>query len=170
MPPTRRLAAVAAQDSASPCRRLLTTQEAAAVAQVTPACIRQWTSRGYLVPAARQGRANLYLEDHVLRAERIRRNRRPAARSTPQPDQIVARLVSGRRRGPQHAAREPRQQAQLSPALFMARQQAAHTPQRLLRGAPPLSSTWRWIRVPRWTWRPARPQCRETHRHHEDRD
>ncbi|MEU5431592.1 MerR family transcriptional regulator [Streptomyces olivoreticuli] len=170
MPPTRRrtVAAVAAQDSDSPCRRLLTTQEAAAVARVTPACIRQWTSRGYLVPTARQGRTNLYLEDHVLRAERIRRNRRPAAR-TPQPDQNATPLVPGRR-GPQHSAREPEQQARPGPVLFMARQRAARTPARPVRSTLPLTGTWRWIKALHWTWHPAGRRHRETHGHHEGRD
>ncbi|MEU2433644.1 helix-turn-helix domain-containing protein [Streptomyces sp. NPDC007861] len=59
---------------ADPSRRLLTTAEAAEVAQVSPACIRQWVRRGYLRPVARYGKRNLYREDHVLRAERDRRN------------------------------------------------------------------------------------------------
>ncbi|MGW1075940.1 MerR family transcriptional regulator [Streptomyces sp. NPDC002537] len=164
MPPTRRRAAAAAQDSDSPRRRLLTTQEAAVVAQVTPACIRQWTSRGYLVPTARQGRTNLYLEDHVLRTERIRRNRRSAAR-TPQPDQDVTPLVPGRR-GPQHSAREPGHQARPGPTLLMTRQHTAHTPVLPRRGRLSLTNAWRRIRAPRWMWRPAR-RC---HEHRESHD
>ncbi|MFF4406027.1 helix-turn-helix domain-containing protein [Streptomyces sp. NPDC001404] len=77
--------------SLSPRHRLLTTREAAAVAQVSPSCIRQWTSRGHLVPAARQGRANLYREDQVLEAERIRRNHRAPARAVLPPLHTRAR-------------------------------------------------------------------------------
>ncbi|MFE0063386.1 MerR family transcriptional regulator [Streptomyces sp. NPDC059003] len=57
-------------------QRLLTTAEAAAVAGVQAACIRQWVSRGYLQPTARQGNRNLYREDHVLQVERDHRKAR----------------------------------------------------------------------------------------------
>nr|WP_242640928.1 helix-turn-helix domain-containing protein [Streptomyces kasugaensis] len=55
---------------------MLTTEEAAEVACVTPACIRKWVSRGHLAVTARSGSRNLYREDHVLAAERQRRMQR----------------------------------------------------------------------------------------------
>ncbi|WP_414167552.1 helix-turn-helix domain-containing protein [Streptoverticillium reticulum] len=99
MAPTRRTAAAAALRSVSPRHRLLTTQEAAAVARVSPSCIRQWTHRGHLVPAARQGRTNLYREDHVLEAERTRRNQRSPA------------VISGRETGSSPTPHTPARQA-----------------------------------------------------------
>ncbi|MGW2557630.1 helix-turn-helix domain-containing protein [Streptomyces sp. NPDC001635] len=66
----------------NPRLRLLTTAEAAQAAGVSPACIRQWTRRGYLKPVARYRNANLYLEHHVLLVERDRRashHRKPRA-------------------------------------------------------------------------------------------
>ncbi|MFE6692261.1 helix-turn-helix domain-containing protein [Streptomyces sp. NPDC057743] len=60
---------------AAPHQRLLTTTEAAQAIGVSPATIRQWTHRGYLRPTAHQGHLNLYREDHVLQAERNRRER-----------------------------------------------------------------------------------------------
>lgn len=75
MPPTRRDVAALLQGM-SPRYRLLTTQEAATVARVTPACIRQWTRRGYLTPVAHQGNRNLYSEEDVLHTERDRRMQR----------------------------------------------------------------------------------------------
>ncbi|WP_274919520.1 helix-turn-helix domain-containing protein [Streptomyces sp. WZ-12] len=64
--------------TADPRHRLLTTAEAARMAGVSPACIRQWVRRGYLQPIAhyRRGNIPLYREDHVLLAERDRRTRK----------------------------------------------------------------------------------------------
>ncbi|MCC2280830.1 MerR family transcriptional regulator [Streptomyces sp. ET3-23] len=167
MPPTRRRAAAIAQDSDSPRHRLLTTQEAATVAQVTPACIRQWTSRGYLVPTARQGRTNLYLEDHVLRTERIRRNRRSPAR-TPQPDQDTP-LIPGRR-SRQPSAGDLAHQARPSPALQLAGRQAPRPAALSRRAVPQRSDCWRWIKISRWVWHPARRRRQRTHTCGESRD
>ncbi|WP_376738573.1 MerR family transcriptional regulator [Streptomyces noursei] len=66
----------------NPRHRLLTTKEAAAVAHVTPACIRQWVKRGYLTPTAsyRRGKkVHLFLESHILKVERDRRVRQQQA-------------------------------------------------------------------------------------------
>lgn len=147
MPPTRRNVAAAALRSASPRRRLLTTQEAAAIAQVTPACIRQWTSRGYLVPTARQGRNNLYREDHVLQAERVRRGRRASARLCVQeqgPARPTAGPVPGRRRPPpQDSGHQPR------PSSAPQRSQP-HKPQDRSQARNSRAMSGPWIRLPLW--------------------
>ncbi|WP_327591660.1 helix-turn-helix domain-containing protein [Streptomyces chartreusis] len=69
---TRRLID-ACRASTQPRHRLLTTAEAAELAGVTPACIRQWARRRYLRPVAQYGALNLYREDQVLEVERARR-------------------------------------------------------------------------------------------------
>ncbi|WP_376738570.1 MerR family transcriptional regulator [Streptomyces noursei] len=68
-----------------PTRRLLTAREAAEVAHVTPACIRQWVRRGYLTPTAsyRRGKkVHLFLESHILKVERDRRVRQRQVSTT----------------------------------------------------------------------------------------
>ncbi|WP_367141186.1 MULTISPECIES: MerR family transcriptional regulator [Streptomyces] len=145
---TRRHAAAAAVRSVAPHHRLLTTQEAAVVAHVTPACIRQWTSRGYLVPTARQGRTNLYREDHVLQTERIRRNRR----SHPHQSGKATDLSNGEREQP-HCARP---QVGPSPAPLPCK--VSHLHEHTGRGKDRCALPRPWIRVPHWI------RCRGQHR------
>ena len=78
-PTTAALAAVPLLDA------LLPTAEAAVLAGVKPATVRQWDKRGHLVPAARDERGwPLYLGRDVLRVEA---RTRPAARRQPIPFQ-----------------------------------------------------------------------------------
>lgn len=59
-----------------PDQRLLTTIEAAAVAHVKPGTIRQWRYRQHLTPHSFDETGHpLYLELHVLEAERDTRRR-----------------------------------------------------------------------------------------------
>jgi DNA-binding transcriptional MerR regulator len=60
--------------------RLLTAREAADLCGVQPATIRDWVRREEITPTARNGRTgeNLFLEVHVLLAERRIRARRVA--------------------------------------------------------------------------------------------
>jgi hypothetical protein len=64
-----------------PRRRLLTGREAAILAGVEPATIRDWVRRGELHPAASypHTRTHLFLEIDVLLAERRIRHRRAVA-------------------------------------------------------------------------------------------
>ena len=58
---------------------LLTTAEAAAEVDVDPATIDTWKRRGYLAPAGKRGRWNLYRLTDVLTCEATRdRTRRKA--------------------------------------------------------------------------------------------
>lgn len=63
-----------------PRRRLLTAREAADLCGVKPATIRDWVRRGEIAATAHNGRTgeHLYLEVHVLLAERRIRARRAA--------------------------------------------------------------------------------------------
>ncbi len=85
MPPRSSRRGIAATSPHLLGQRLLTTAEAAETACVTPATIRQWTSRGHLTAVARYGSRNLYLESHVLEVESAHRSARTPAAPPPGP-------------------------------------------------------------------------------------
>jgi excisionase family DNA binding protein len=66
----------------NPSARLLTTNEAAEVARVKPGTIRAWAHRGHLTPYTHRGTHPLYLELHVLQAERDTRSRATTGQRT----------------------------------------------------------------------------------------
>lgn len=63
-------------DAGDPRKRLLYGYEAAKIANVAPATIRDWVRKGQLKPKAVGKRGHLYLEADVLLVEKANRARR----------------------------------------------------------------------------------------------